>query len=233
MKRVQEYFKEADIEKLINCYLYAHPISWDEVVDDRMTVREVKAAVKLKLNSFIERLQKLEVEESFDRKEYILFAHKARKGEFSEEVFSLVCLQELEEFKENAQTYAYEFMKQAEIMGFWVADTKLTQNNIYDLLADVMFEASFFGFEQQHLETEIQKLEKSAKEVEEAIARGERVGREAAVVFKELREKWGIEEEEEDADEQSLERKVWEANQNYNVYCKQAELKKIIELLGM
>ena len=31
MRTVQEYFKEADVEKLINLYLYTHPVDLHEL----------------------------------------------------------------------------------------------------------------------------------------------------------------------------------------------------------
>lgn len=49
-------------------------------------------------------------------------------------------------------------------MGFLVSDVKYTQKNIQGLLVDVMFEASFFGFEQENLELEKTKLDESVKE---------------------------------------------------------------------
>lgn len=49
-------------------------------------------------------------------------------------------------------------------MGFQVADTPLTQRYIYELVADVMHTASFFGFSQEDLPGEIEKLKKSFDE---------------------------------------------------------------------
>ena len=61
----------------------------------------------------------------------------------------------------------YEFTRQEEIVGFLVSDTEFTQREIYEVLADVLYEASFFGYEQERLEDKIQKLRRAEKAIEE------------------------------------------------------------------
>ena len=56
-----------------------------------------------------------------------------------------VRLDDVREHGADAQNYAYDLYAQLEIMGFLVSDDEYTQQNIYDLMVDVMFEASWFN----------------------------------------------------------------------------------------
>ena len=219
MRTVQEYLKKIDDERLINEYLCEHPIHLHEVSDESMTIKEARALVKTKLQRYLERLRTMELEVSEDGKEYALFAHGVLKDGFQEEVYSLVCLQELIEKGEEAESYAYEFTRQAEIMGFLVSDAEFTQRHIYGLLVDVMFEASFFGFEQQRLEEEKKKLEEAIKECEE--------GRTVTYTLEEWEEEFGLEKEKPDETADELRRRALEASMEYDKYCRQKELREL------
>ena len=43
-------------------------------------------------------------------------------------------------------------------MGFLVAETEMTQRYIYELAANVMYEASFFGFEEEDKQEVVEEL---------------------------------------------------------------------------
>lgn len=49
----------------------------------------------------------------------------------------------------EALNYGIEYTPQEEIMGYWVADTEMTQYYLNDLMVEIMWDASFFGVEQQ------------------------------------------------------------------------------------
>lgn len=219
VKTVQEYLIEIDSEKLINEYLYTHPINLHEVSDDTMTIKKMKELVRKKLQHYIERLQTIKIAPSEEGKEYVLFAHKVLEDGFDEEKYSLVCLQEVMENDTKVESYAYELTRQAEIMGFKISDAEYTQKHIYGLLADVLHEASFFGFEQQHLDEEKRKLEEAIKECEE--------GNAVSYSMDEFREKWGLEKEEKDEVADKLRQQALESLMKYNRYCKQKELREL------
>ena len=223
MKTVQEYFIEADADKLINYYLYVHPVKLDDIADDSKTVSDFKEHVRNVLLKYIERLRNLEIEDSEDGKEYILFAHKMQQNGVEDESYSLVCLQELGEKGIEAETYSYIFDRQAKIMGFKVSDAAYTQKNFVGLLADVMHEASFFGIEQQHLEEELQKLEASIKEVE--------TGTMKTYTMDEVYEHLGFEREERDEIADELQHAITRATVEYDQYQKKKELQALISCL--
>lgn len=223
VKSVQEYFIEADVDKLINYYLYVHPVKLDDIADDSKTVSDLKEHVRNVLLKYIERLRNLEIEDSEDGKEYILFAHKMQQNGVEDESYSLVCLQELREKGIEAETYSYIFDRQAKIMGFKVSDAAYTQKNLVGLLADVMHEASFFGIEQQYLEEELQKVEASIKEVE--------TGTMKTYTMDEVYEHLGFEREERDGIADELQHAITRATVEYDQYQKKKELQALISCL--
>lgn len=223
MKNVQAYLKEMDKEKLINEYLYDNPINIFKLNDESLTIKEAKDRIKGNLRKYIDRLCSLPIEKSEDGKDYMLFAHRVLKDGYHEIESSLVCIQDLKEKGEDVDTYGYMFIKQNEVMGYMISDEEFTQKNLYDVLADVLYEASFFGFEQERLEEEMQKLDESIKEVEE--------GNCESYTLEELREELGVEKEETDETADELQRKVWEATYAHDLYCKREELKKLRENL--
>lgn len=222
MKNVQQYLKEADSERLINEYLYVYPIDVNHVSDETMSVKELKDLVKNNLRKFIERLQTMEIEPSKNGKEYALFAHKVYKDDFAEESHSLVCLQELIENGEQAETYAYEFTKQAEIMGFLVSDATYTQQHLYELLVGVLFAASFFGVEQQDLDKEIQKLE----EASESIKKGGKT-----YSINEIREELDLVKNDRDEKADQLMWQVYDIIHAHNQYYKKKEMHELLDIV--
>lgn len=224
MNTVQEYLRQADCEKLINIYLYDHPVNLNELPDGIMSLKDSKEKVKTKLRKYIERLRTMEIEKSSDGQEYVLFAHKVFRDISEEEEYSLVCVQELLDEGTDAKSYAYECTKQAEIVGFKVADTKYTQKNLNGLLVDVLYRASFFGFEQEYLEEKMKKLDEAIRELEE--------GNSVTYSLEEVREHLGLEKEEVDAKADELKGRVLEATIEYEKYCKKKELQAVITSLG-
>lgn len=220
MRTIQEYLKEIDHEQLINAYLYVYPINFARISNEKLKIKEVKHLVKEKLHEYIQRLQLLEVEASKDGKNYVLFVHKMYKDGYADEAYSLVCLQELLEKGDQAETYAYEFTKQAEIMGFLVSDADYTQKHIEGLLIDVLYEASFFGYEQQDLDKEIRSLEAAIENIKE--------GKEKFYMFDELQKEINLKEEKDDMADQLM-HQVINAVYEYDQYCKKNEIRVLLE----
>lgn len=223
MKTVQEYFMTVNADMLINHYLYDHPVNLNDVSDDNQMIGDVKKHIRTVLKDYIERLRSVDIEKNEDGKEYILFVHKIQSEGVADDSYSLVCLQELREEGVEAQTYSYIFDRQAKIMGFKVSDAKYTQKNIIGLLADVMHEASFFGFEQQRLEEELERLEISANEVKE--------GKAKTYTMEEVWEHLGLEREEKDETADELQRVIWKATMEYDQYQKKKEMQALLDCI--
>ena len=228
MKNVQEWLRELDTERLVKEYLRIDPIRYDShpAYLDR-TVREIRNARTDRIRRYIERLRTMTVKAPEDGQQGLLYAHRVMKDGMDDQTFGLIYVDELLEKGCDAQEYAYEFMEQAEIVGFLVADTPLTLRYIYQLMADVLNEASFFGFEQEDLETEWKKLADAAKEVDSGTA--EMVPWET--VKKELEERTGQTFDEQTQDEKKLYYRAVHAEMAYSQHSREKELHAVIDLL--
>lgn len=228
LKTVQEVLCELDTEKLIGTYRWHFPIGYEEhpeLLD--MTVREIQERVRQGLRLFVERLQTLPVQSPEDGKQGLLFAHRIMKGGSHDRTFELIFIDELLRDGVKCQGYAYEFTEQAVIMGFQVANTPLTQRYIYELVADVMHTASFFGFSQEDLPRELEKLKQSYEESQESATKG--IPFEEAL--DELGRKYGFAPDRESEDERELHHEVMRAELVYGMHSREKELAAILTVL--
>lgn len=210
MKTVQETLKSINHEELIGTYFFKYPIDLNYLLfkhpeNSEMTVDALIGKYKENKQRTINKLMEVEITPPEDRHQGVLYAHRIIKDSFDEPETELVLLDELMENGAEAQDYAYFFTQQSEIAGFLIADTPYTQQNLYSLLADVIYEASFFGPEQEYLEDEIKELEESREEIEE----GNYYTSEE--VFNDIKEEFVLEDER-DAETSEEEKKRDEAN---------------------
>jgi len=227
MKTVQQLLRELDEDRIIDVYLYENPIEYDrhEYLLDQ-TVRDIRDKARDRLHQYIQRLREMEITEPEDGHIGILFAHRAMDDGFGSQAFNLVHMDELLERGTECENYAYEFSPQSEIVGFFVADTPMTQRYLYDLIADVLTEASLFGFEQEELADKKAELEQSMKEVENGTAE--------LRTWEELKTELETEDftfDEESPDEEELRHAAFEAEWTYSCHSRDKELTLIRESL--
>ena len=110
-------------------------------------------------------------------------------------------------------------------MGFLVADTKLTQDNLMDVIVSFLYNMSFFGYKQENLEKECLKLDKAIKEIKEQPDR--LISRTTEELFEEM----GLPIEEEYPKEDEKISAYMDTVRDYNDYCKKIELERIKESL--
>jgi hypothetical protein len=124
----------------------------------------------------------------------------------------------------EAQAYAYDFSEQAEVMGFPVTENRFTQSGIYGLMADVLYEASFFGFREEYRDEALGVFGQTIRNIDKTKAItpdefGKLFQSESCIVpGKEYLE------------EKALRVEAEKAILKYNVYCRNREVKEIIRL---
>ena len=225
LKTVQEVLRELDTEKLIGTYRWHFPIGYEERVELLdMTVRDIQERVKAGLRLLIERLRTLPVKPPADGKQGLLFVHRIMKNGSHDRAYELVFIDELLRDGVNCNSYAYEFTEQAEILGFLVADTPLTQRYIYDLIADAMHQASFFGFAQEDLAGELEKLKQSYEESRDGTAKG----RPLDEFLDELGQEYGFVPDRESDDDRELHHEFMKAELAYGKHSREKELALIM-----
>ena len=168
MKTVQQHLNELDKDKLVSVYIHEYGegyVTFDHSSD--RTVREIKAMLQRKISDYVDRLRTIPVSTTEDGKVGVLLAHRYASDGSSDMMFSLVHADEVLEDISTVESYGYELQDQSEIMGYFVSDSPLTMRYIYHLMADVMHEASFFGFEQEDLEEAKKSIQRGLDEVDE------------------------------------------------------------------
>ncbi len=176
MQTVQSYFQTLDKDKLVETYLTCYPICYEdylyeEVTDDDgekadlsfLPVKEIREAHERSLASFIDKMRTIPIEAGEDGRTGCLYAYRTFDDGRESVDFDLIFLDE----GPDALPYGVDFCTQGEIAGFLVADNVLTQREIYRLMAFVMHEATFFGFDQEDLPALLETIERSEKALRE------------------------------------------------------------------
>ena len=150
------YFREYG--KSLSTYYYGSPFS-DEV-DERiktMTVSEFAEDEIRQIREYIEYLKGIEITENEDGKHVIIYACSTLDGDFINT--AAVCMERLLADPEACGEYDFMFTKFSEILGFLVADNTYTQDHIYKVISDVLWEASLTGYRQERLQEDLEKFE--------------------------------------------------------------------------
>lgn len=133
---------------------------------DEVTIGEAKAFTRIKLREYLERLRTLPVKATTEG-EHLFYAYHRPKEGIAEPTFALVLLTELRQKGIRAADYAFEFTDQSEIMGYYIADNRLTKHYLTELLVYIMYETSFFGFEQEDLQENLVDLKTRVQEAKD------------------------------------------------------------------
>ena len=224
MKTIQEIIREMYPEQIVKAYCREYPIEidgLDEIPDD-ITVGELKERRIKELKEFIQSL--LEVEpKPYDGRQSILFLSKGIDGIEK----NLICVYADEVLKadsfdrETVPSYAFYYSDREDVMSFLVADNKLTQDDLMNLVIKFLREVSFFGYDEKGLKKAQNKLNKALKEIDE----GHFISKE------EMDEEFGAFEIERYPEEEELQSRHIEAERAYIDYCRGIELKLIKERL--
>ena len=175
MQTVQSYFRTLDKDKLIGTYLSWYPIRYEDYLHVEETyengekadlsvlpVKRIREAHERSLASFINKMRAIPIEAK-NGCTGCLFAYRTFEDGRESEDFDLIFLDE----GLGALPYGVYFCTHSEIAGFLVAGNLLTQREIYPLMAFVIHEATFFGFDQEDLPALLETIEKSEKALRE------------------------------------------------------------------
>ena len=231
MKTVQDYLSAADRSRLLDAIAYdkiCDPILLLEYQDK--SVSEIQKACKIKMNRMIEYLLSLKVVQSDSRVLYMArvssVASNINSGNLS------LCLVDLNEIREDiyAPGYSLEFSDWQETLGYLVADNKLTQDHMNELLTQYLHEVAYFGTDPEMHRENVKKafadIDKGLKEIEDGLVVP------AEEVFEDLRRKHGFPLDEKDKMMDELRSKITEAEYNYSRYSNWRERSRILESLG-
>lgn len=155
MLTVQQALAHVKHKKLINTYV-------EEYVPDVDVQRIGRKKIKKQLKHYLKWLQKQPVKEG----NMVAFVSHMMKDEFLFSPRPDFQVQNVDELGDTSKRLGLEFTSVNETLGIKIAPTWKTQHYLYELLADLMNEMTFFGWHQEDLADEREKLEQSAKEAE-------------------------------------------------------------------
>lgn len=170
MKMVQECLRELDTEELIDAYLAKETLHKEMVASmktrDNIIARDLWLKYRNKIREYIEYLRAVPIEPA--KEPAVLYVYEGVSLPWQHKrCHGLVHIPELEEKGVEAEDYSYVLCPHAQVAGFLVADTKRTQENLLNLMTDVLFEASFFGYTKEDQDEAIKEMENEMEAEEE------------------------------------------------------------------
>lgn len=225
MKTVQEWLNEIDEEVLADRYFTENPIDFEMLYDQNRTVAEIRRAAR---ERFIEYVRKMRVVPVQLRKEKtaVFYASKGHR-DHKRCVIAEMCIMEEVLSSHEPEHYSCMMTDHAEVMGYFIADTPLTQNNIETVLAHILFETSFFGYDQKNSQNVDEILKYSEEEIKEGRIH-------TFYTLEELEEKmqkrFGFPPRQHDEEAEVLESDILRAEYTYDLFCRRREETKLREL---
>ena len=220
MKTVQEWLNEVDEESLADTYFVEFPIDFVMLRDQNHTVAEIRRAAREQFIGYVRKMRTIAIPARAEGDKTAVFY--ASKGHRNHErgIVAEMCNMEEVLASDEPEHYACGLTDHAEVMGYLVADTPLTIDNIESLLAQILFETSFFGYDQEGLPDVIESLKRSEEDI--------KAGR--TYTEEEVWEHLGLPPEEPDEEADELESKIIEAEYAYDLFCRRREEAKLREL---
>ena len=150
MKTIQQHLREANRKKLLDALAYeqlGNRLMLFQLHD--MTVSEIQNAYKRRMNSLIEYLLSLEVSPS-DHMVFYLSEATSFDRIYNQQNKAMHLINVCEIRKDiDASGYGCDFTDWQESLGYMVADNKLTQDYLTDLIIEYLEEISFFGMDSE------------------------------------------------------------------------------------
>lgn len=227
MKTIQQHLREADRKKLVDALAY-------EQLGDKLMllemrdwpVSEIQNRYKERMNDLIDHLISMNVTPSDHMMFYICEAASFDRGfDQRDKAMNLIDVSEIRK-DIDASGYGCEFADWQESLGYMVADNKLTQDYLTDLLMQYLEEVSFFGMDParrtERLNEVRQSLDQSMLDAEND------KGVPAEEFMKQMANKYGWPIKEKDQRQDELKGKMIEAEMEYLRYCHRRERQRIL-----
>lgn len=231
MKTIQTVLHEADRETLLD--LLAYDVLYDTQLlleEKDRTIAEIQEACRSRMNAFIEGLLSLKTEASDHMVLYMCKAAALDKAcNHEDKTLHLIDMNEIRQ-DIYASSYGFEFTDWGEAMGYLVAENKLTQEDLYDLLLQFLNELSFFGTDLEERQEKVNEVQDELTEAMEEAKAGHTIP--AEQVFRELAEEHGFPADEKDDFADSLKSERAAAQYKYSRYCHWRERCRILECIG-
>ena len=166
MRTVQETLRMLDRKELIDAFAERQgtmflALKWKG--SGQMTYSKLKKAYRRSIGSLLDDLLSITPKKPEDGKVGIIFGFPdVVRDELRHE---LILEDELREKHENTMGYGYSLTDWDEVMGYLVGDNKFSQENIYELMAEVMYEITWYGFDWNEMKEFRENMYRSLDEI--------------------------------------------------------------------
>ena len=231
MKIVQTVLREADRNRLLDA------LACDILYDTQLllelknrSIVDIQEAYRNHMNTFVEYLLSLDAAPSDHMVLYMCEASSFEKAyNHEDKTLNLIDINEIRKDL-YASSYGFEFSDWSEALGYLVANNKLTQDYLYDLLAQFLNELSFFGTDPEEHRKKVEQTHTDLDQAMEEIKAGHTIP--AEQVFRELAEKHGFPVDEKDKFKDGLRSEIFAAQYKHSRYCHWRERSRILESIG-
>lgn len=199
METVQAWLNKTDEEKLADTYFAAFPIDYMMIADWALTLGEIRDRSRSRFLEFVRRMKQVEIRPNSEP--CVFFACRQYVEGYSKIGAAMCRLADIRR-ESQPECYAWSFADFVHVMGHFVAETRLTLKNMDCVLAEILNEMSLFGYRQEDMEAEQEKLLEAGREIKEGECRP------VEVVFEELAAKYGLERREPDPEAEEKERAI-------------------------
>ena len=150
---------------------------------------------------------------------------------YNHELWSLDLI-DLNEIRKDifANGYGFELSDWEKTLGYLVAENKLTQDHMIELLTQYLHEISFFGADPELHRKEVDKVHADLEQAMQEIEEGKCTP--AEEVFEEIARKHGRPMDEKDDRQDELRDRITQAKAQYSRYCRWRERSRILKSLG-
>lgn len=231
MRTVQSYLRETDRERLLDALAY------DLICDTLLllelkdkTVGDIQDACRKHMNSFIDHLISMKAEPS-DHMVLYMCGVTPLGSRYNREDKTLFLI-DLNEVRKDIHASSYGFLLTdwGETLGYLVAETKLTQDYMPELLSQYLQEISFFGTEPEEHRKKTEEVHADLKQSMKDIREGRT--KSAEKFFDDLAREHGWPIDEKDEFQDSLKSEIIKAEMKYSRYCHWHERSRILVSLG-
>ena len=248
MMTVQEAIRSLDKEELAKKYARIHRKEIDPYYEeeniDGVTCGELKKRTRERLGELIELVCGLETRKPEDGRRFLFFAYPYPPGSFYgvDMTCDLVEEKEIMRQGEAATVYGSELTDWEEVMGYRVADTAYARENLCEVMAQILYEMTWFGFTPEEV---VKSREEMDSEEDKVIKFGEDLRSveiedeeewdedlvEFAIDFKRQLDEYSARQEARPLAEKLLEKQYNAAMHTYHSYLRDRELQEVLEIL--
>ena len=222
MRTLQQWVKEVDIDELVHAFLLASPPAFWEIKEHGVGSGEAYQRIEDAFRKFISEFLELD---AVDNQDKVFFAYPTQVDLGKEAIVNLIYLSEID--NDYVEHYDWMLADRDDLAGYLIADTQFNEENIIEVLADILEEATFFGYTDQSFQerrAEVkQELEESLKSVEQG----------KTYSLDEVWEHLGLPPRKKDPEEETLRRAMFRAKRHLDIYCRERELNEIRRKMGI